>query len=95
MPRRRSEAGRQWGSPCSSSVTPFGLGLDSSTFGSKLMRRPEPTDILLNFSLQALRRCAGMLDSKAKADRVLKPRTAIIDRLDTALGAIGGRRSGE
>jgi hypothetical protein len=50
------------------------------------MRRPEPTDILLNFSLQALRRCAGMLDSKAKADRVLKQRTAIIDGLDAALG---------
>ena len=65
---------------------PFGLGLDSYPFGSKLMRRPEPTDILLNFSLQALRRCAGMLDSKAEADRVLKRRTAIIDRLDATLG---------
>ncbi len=86
MPRRSSASRSSVGVPLFVFSDPFGLGLDSYTFGSKLMRRPEPTDILLNFSLQALRRCAGMLDSKAKADRVLKQRTAIIDRLDAALG---------
>lgn len=72
---------RSQGLPMLAFIDPFGLGLSFHAL-ERLTTRQQPTDIILNVSLSAVRRFAGHLTSP----KSYRAKAAFVEKLDVALG---------
>lgn len=76
-------------------LDPFGLGIPFSTLTQALLgrtdtlagyRRGPITEVIMNFTVDGLRRCAGWLTTEPKDQATAKRRDKLLQRLDDVLG---------